>query len=280
MYELLGISLVLAMLLAINVMVTFVAVGVGRIVKKALQRSHARTRAEILFALRIGPPAIAIVSIFAFLIPSYLVYEPYASGEIVSKKLAALAVISSVGIALAFWRGLRSWWATRSLLQEWLAAGVPMELNSIAVPTYRLPHAFPLIAVVGALRPRLFIAEHVLSSLSEQELVAAIAHECGHLAARDNFKRSLLRVSRAGLLMIPCGRSLDRAWAEAAESAADEYAAQRSSTVALNLASALVRIARMIPEGQAQPRPALVSNFLTAGEETQGVKARVRRLLE
>jgi hypothetical protein len=80
--------------------------------------------------------------------------------------------------------------------------------------------------------------------------------------------------------MVPCGRSLDRAWAEAAESAADEYAAQESSTVALNLASALVRIAKMIPEGDARKMPALVSNFLTAGEETRGVKVRVRRLLE
>ncbi len=280
MYELLGISLVLAMLLAINVVATFMAVGVGRIIKKTLQRSSARTRAEILFALRIGPPAMAIVSIFALFIPSYVLYEPYSSGETVSKKLAALAIISSVGLTLAFWRGLRSWLATRSLLQQWLAAGVRMELSSIPVPTYRLPHAFPLIAVVGVLRPRLFIAEHVLSSLTEPELVAAIAHECGHLAARDNFKRALLRVSRAALLMVPCGRSLDRAWGEAAESAADEYAAQRSSTVALNLASALVRIARMIPEGEVQMRPALVSNFLTAGEETQGVKVRVGRLLE
>ena len=60
----------------------------------------------------------------------------------------------------------------------------------------------------------------------------------------DNFKRSVMRVSRAALLLIPCGRSLDRAWSEASESAADEHAAQQSSFVALNLASALVRIAQ------------------------------------
>ena len=98
--------------------------------------------------------------------------------------------------------------------------------------------------MVGAIRPRLFIADHVLESLSEEELAAAIAHEYGHLAAHDNFKRSVMRVSRAALLLIPCGRSLDRAWSEASESAADEYAAQQSSLVALNLASALVRIAQ------------------------------------
>jgi Zn-dependent protease with chaperone function len=142
-----------------------------------------------------------------------------------------------------------------------------------------LDHSFPIIAVVGAAHPRLFIANHVLESLSEEELAAAIAHEYGHLAARDNFKRSVMRVSRAALLLIPCGTSLDRAWSEASESAADEHAAQQSSFVALNLASALVRIARMIPKGQRQVIPASVSAFL-AGEDSPGVKVRVRRLVE
>jgi hypothetical protein len=87
-----------------------------------------------------------------------------------------------------------------------------------------------------------------------------------------------MRVSRAALLLIPCGRSLDRAWSDASESAADEYAAQKSSLVALNLASALVRIARMIPKGQQQNMPAAVSAFLN--EDTPGVKVRVRRLVE
>jgi Zn-dependent protease with chaperone function len=124
----------------------------------------------------------------------------------------------------------------------------------------------------------LFIADHVLASLSTEELAAAVSHECGHLAAHDNFKRSVMRVSRAALLLIPCGRSLDRAWSEASESAADEHAAQQSSFVALNLASALVRIARMIPNGQRQEIPAAVSAFLS--DDSPGVKVRVRRLVE
>jgi hypothetical protein len=74
----------------------------------------------------------------------------------------------------------------------------------------------------------LFIAEQVLKILTKDELAAAIAHEYGHMAAHDNLKRSMLRASRAALLIIPCGRSLDRAWGEASESAADEHAAQKS----------------------------------------------------
>jgi len=278
MYELLGVTLVLAMLLAVNAVATAAAAGLWRLFKQPLLRCSARTRAELLFVMRMGPPVIAIIWIVAFMIPSYLVYEPYTTDEFVSKKLGALAAISAIGVVFAVWRGLRAWLATRSLLKKWLRDATAIKLDGVDVPAFRLAHSFPIIAVVGTLRPRLFIAEHVLRLLSRDELAAAVAHESGHMAARDNLKRSLLRASRAALLVIPCGRSLDRAWGEASEAAADEYAAQQSSSVALNLASALVRIARLIPADERVVMPS--SAFLVGGEETRGVKARVRRLVE
>ena len=280
MYELLGITLVLALLLTINATATMMAAGVARLCKPLLLRCSARTRAEIFFVMRIAPPVVAIVAIAAFMIPSYLAYEPHTTKEFVSWKLGGLAMISAIGVGVAIWRGVRSWFATGSLLRDWLASATPIKLEAIDVPAFVLQHSFPIIAVVGAIRPRLFIASHVFESLSEEELTAAIAHEYGHLAARDNFKRSVMRVSRAALLIIPCGRSLDRAWSDASESAADEYAAQQSSLVALNLASALVRIARMIPKEEPHVMPAAVSTFLIGAEDSPGVKVRVRRLVE
>ena len=280
MYNFLGIALVLAFLLTINATATMVAAGFSRLFKPLLLKCSARTRAEILFVMRIGPPVIAIVAIAALMIPSYLMYEPHTTDEYVSWKLGTLAAFSAIGVGLALLRGVRSWLATRSLLRTWLLSSTPIKLEAINVPTFVLQHSFPIIAVVGAIRPRMFIAGQVLESLSEEELAAAIAHEYGHLAAGDNFKRAVMRVSRAALLLIPCGRSLDRAWSEASESAADEHAAQKSSLVALNLASALVRIAKMIPPGQRQIMPVTVSAFLVGNEDAPGVKSRVRRLVE
>src|SRR6185369_9426106 len=101
MYEFLGITLVLALLLTINATATLAAAGFGRVSKRLLRKCSARTRAEILFVMRIGPPVIAIVAIAAFMIPSYLTYEPYGSGEVVSWKLGALAALSAVGVGLA-----------------------------------------------------------------------------------------------------------------------------------------------------------------------------------
>ncbi len=278
MYELLGISLVLASLLTINALASVAAAAVWRFIERPLQTCSARTRAEVLFAIRVGPPALALISVTLFLVPSYLRYEPYTTAEVVSKKLATLAILSVIGVTLALWRALRSSLATRSLRREWLSNAVQIRLSGIGIPTFRIANSFPIIAVVGTIKPRLFIAEHVLERLSEEELSAAIAHECGHLAAHDNFKRSLLRACRDVLMIVPCGRSLDRAWAEAAECAADEHAAQQNAETALNLASALVKIAKMVPVGARASVP--MAAFLVGIEETRGVKARVRRLLE
>jgi hypothetical protein len=186
-----------------------------------------------------------------------------------------LALLSSIGIALAIFRGFAALRATSRLTKDWLAHGEPICTRGLDVATYCVEHSFPIIAIVGIFRPRLFISRRVLSVLTNEELAAAIAHESGHLIARDNLKRGLLRACRDALLIIPSGRSLDRAWAEAAETAADEYAAQAGPSSSLDLAAALVKIARMIPEGARPTMPAGV--FLV--EDCGGVMERVRRLL-
>jgi Zn-dependent protease with chaperone function len=276
-YELLGISLALAALLTINALASLATAACWRLLERPLRKRSARTRAEILFAMRVSPPALALIAVGLFLIPAYVGYEPYSTNEVVGAKLAVLAIVSAAGVAFAVWRGFRSWFATHLLLRKWHAVADRIQLTGINIPTFRIPHSFPIIAVVGTIRPRLFIAERVLRTLNEEELTAAIAHEDGHLSARDNFKRSLLRACRDALMIVPCGRSLDRAWAEAAESAADEHAARQNADTALNLASALIEIARMIPAGA---RPTMPVGAFLLGDETDGVQARVSRLID
>jgi Zn-dependent protease with chaperone function len=277
MFEWLGISLVLAALLSINAFASMLAASLWRVIDSATSRWSSHTRARILFAMRVGPPALSVCVVFGLVIPAYLIHEPRASGEIVSGKLATLALISMFGVALAVWRGLRSWIATRTLLRQWLAGAQPIHVTDVDVPAFIIDHPFPVIAVVGWFQPKLFIARKVLDSLSEEELLAALAHESGHLEAHDNLRRTLIRACKDILTIVPCGRSLDRAWAENAEAAADESAATRGSAVALNLASALIEIARMVPAGGRPTMP--IASFLL-GNEIDGVKGRVRRLLD
>ena len=87
-----------------------------------------------------------------------------------------------------------------------------------------------------------------------------------------------MRACRDSLLLIPCGLLLDREWAEAAEEAADEQAARAGHGVALDLASALVKIARIIPTGARPTMPAGV--FLLGDDEAKGIRGRVSRLMD
>lgn len=284
MYEWLGICLALSALLAMNTVASLLASMIWRVLQSRAQNWSAGKRAQWLFALRIFPGLTALICVAALLIPAYITHEPRHQTEEVTLKLAALASISAVGLLLALWRGLAAWMATHNLVKNWIVnseAIKPDQMSfSATIPAYRLRHQFPVIAVVGVFRPRLFIAEHLFDLLTPEEMTAAIAHECGHLSARDNLKRILLRICRDVLTIVPCGRLLDREWAEASEAAADEFAAERGSQSALDLAAALVKIARMIPARLNPGFTVKTAVVLLIGENTAGIAGRVRRLTQ
>jgi Zn-dependent protease with chaperone function len=277
MFELLGLALLLAALLTFNSLASLALAGLWRAGGKLTSGWTAASRARLLFSLRTLPALLAFLSVALLLIPSYLAYEPRHTSEGVSFKLAVLALVSATGIAVSLYRGLATHRATARLMADWLREGKPIQVADIEIEAYQIEHTFPLIAIVGFLRPRLFIASQVLKLLGPEEIAAAVAHENGHLTARDNLKRGLLQACRDALLIIPSGRGLDQAWSEASEEAADENAARQGNSVALDLASALVKIARNIPQGTRPTMPAGV--FLLGDEETKGIKSRVRRLL-
>jgi Zn-dependent protease with chaperone function len=277
MFELLGLSLLLATLLTLNSLASVVTAGLWRLLSRMTGPISAMSRARLLFAFRIVPAVVAVLFVLFFLVPSYLFYEPRHTNERVSVKLGLLAFLSASGICLAIGRSVASWRATARLTADWLQHGERITVAGVAIDTYRIEHSFPVIAIIGVLRPRMFIARHVLELLSPEEIGAALAHENSHLAARDNLKRGVLRACRDALLIVPSGRSLDRAWSDAAEEAADENAARRED-VALDLASALVKIARIIPSGARPTMPAGV--FLVGEEEASCIEIRVGRLME
>lgn len=277
MFELLGLSLLLAALLTFNSVATLVIAGLWRLAGRETDNWTAAARARLLFSLRILPAVLAFLTVSLLLVPAYLAYEPRHAAETVSFKLGLLAFLSATGIAVSIYRGIATNRATANLTADWLRRGKPIQIPGIDIRSYEINHAFPLIGIVGFLRPRLFIASQVLEVLTPEEIAAAVAHENGHLTARDNLKRGLLQACRDALLIIPCGRLLDRSWSEASEEAADENAARQGNAVALDLASALVKIARIIPPGARPTMPAGV--FLLGDEETKGIKSRVRRLI-
>ena len=277
MFELLGLSLLLAALLTFNSLASLIIAGLWRVCGTATNSWTAASRARLLFSLRTLPALLAFLSVALLVIPAYVIHEPRHAAEPVSLKLGLLAFISATGIAVSIYRGIATRRVTANLTSDWLQRGKAIQIAGINIDAYQIEHPFPLVAIVGFLRPRLFIASRVLEMLTPEEISAAVAHEQGHLDARDNLKRGLLRACRDALLIIPSGRSLDKAWSEASEEAADENAARQGNGVALDLASALVKIARVIPPGARPTMPAGV--FLFGDDETKGIKSRVRRLI-
>ncbi|HEV2667830.1 MAG TPA: M48 family metalloprotease [Blastocatellia bacterium] len=275
MFELLGICLALATMLALNALSATLTSAFWRLFRARAENRPPEARARLIFALRVFPSIIAAVFVGALLLPAYVTHEPRHAVEPVSLKLGVPALISAAGLLLALWRGVAAWIATRKLIKDWLRVAEPVRFDQVRIPAYRLRHPFPVIAIVGAIRPKLFIADHLLQSLTREELAAAIAHEGGHLAARDNLKRATLRACRDALAIFPCGARLDSAWAEASEAAADEHAASGGRSVALDLASALVKIARLVPQGV---KPTMPAGALLVGDDADGIAQRVRRL--
>lgn len=277
MYNLLGISLFFAFFFILNLLASAAAATAWRVFSSKINSRSAGRRVQIIFAFRILPTIFAFVFVAAFLIPSYLLFEPRSSEEIVSFKIALLTLLSAVGVGIALYRVVGAWWTTRRLIKNWLRLSEQIAVENVSIPVYRVRHPFPIVAVVGMFRPRMFVARQIFDSLSDEEFRAAIAHEYGHLTTHDNFKRALLRICR-DLLLVSCGRNLDRDWAETSEAAADEYAANTGgNSTALCLASALVKIARIVPNGT---NPAMPVGAFLVEAHTGDITWRVRRLLK
>ena len=276
MYDFLGICLALAALLTINAIISLLVTGCWRLSASFTKGLTAATRAHLIFVLQIFPTTTALLIVAVFLIPSYLAFEPRQSSEIVSFKLGLFALFSVAGIALAFWRGLAAWLATKRLADNWQKHSKCLQINKVLLPVYGINHPFPVVAVIGVLRPKLFVAVQIFDSLNPEELDAVIAHETAHIAARDNLKHWLTRICRDVLMIIPSDRSLDREWAEAIELAADEEAvSQKNGATALDLAQALIKIARLVPVGI---RPTMPAGAFLIGSEIENGDALVRRI--
>jgi Zn-dependent protease with chaperone function len=277
LYLLLGTCLALSALLALNAFASALAELAWRAIAPRVAGRAAAVRARLLFVLRVSPPALAAALVFALLLPAYLLHEPHDTGERVGAKLLLLAALSAAGVLLACWRIARTWLATRRLVRDWMRHAEPVATEGASIPAYRIRHSFPVIAVIGVLRPRLFIAGQIFDALTPGEFSSALAHERGHVEARDNLKRAVLQAGQDALLVLaPLGRSLRREWQRASELAADEFAASAGPAAALDLASALVKISKLIPAGAT---PTLPAGAHLLGEADDGLSRRVRALL-
>ncbi len=134
------------------------------------------------------------------------------------------------------------------------------------------------MALVGVLRPRLLVTHGLVAALTEEELAASVAHEIGHSRAHDNLKRLLMLASPDILGSTSASRAIERRWLSASEQSADRMAASESPAARCALASALVKVARLLPVTPKAGRGdgwEPISTLVDGGE----IVSRVERLL-
>ena len=224
-----------------------------------------------LFALRYAPTLTALLFTTLVFLPAFLFLEPRHSGERIGPLMLALAGAVVILLAAGPLRGLRSLLASQALVRRWRSGAVALPLPGSPVPAFAIDEEFPLVAVVGILRPRLYVARRVLRGCTGDEMAAILRHEGAHVLRRDNLKRFILCSCPDLLAFGSAAPGLERAWGRACDRAADDHAARRGSP--LDLASALVKVARAI-QG-----PAPVGAALSACCGGDEIATRVRRLL-
>jgi Zn-dependent protease with chaperone function len=277
MYTPLAICLSLTGLLLINHAGALLSSLIWRSFSGRMNSKPAYAKAQFLFLLRVMPLLGAILCVGGIFLPAYLIYEPPQTDEAITYKLAIPTALSLYVLIVALRRWITVHYRTAKLTRNWLRQSERMQIDGIDIPSYRIHHPFPLIAILGFRRPKLFIAKQVLESFTDREFIAAVAHERSHLISGDNLKRAILGFCRDSLLVKSLGRSLDRQWLANSELAADEYAVSTGSAAALNLASALVKVARIAPQGA---MPAMFAEAHLAEYGEYSIQSRVLHLTQ
>ena len=195
------------------------------------------------FWVRISPFLLGIVSVVGFALPSFLLLEPRRTTERPDAVLLILAALAAALLIILMARCCRLFWTTRRSVQHWQNTGQKLSIPGVWFPVRAAESPKSLIAVAGLVRPQVFVGKDVLTQLSQDELRAAIAHEAAHVRSFDNLKQFILRVTRLPECLRQFGW-MDSEWSSAVEFAADEEAL-RSGTPALDLGSALIKVARL-----------------------------------
>jgi Zn-dependent protease with chaperone function len=195
----------------------------------------------VLFSLRIFPFGLASIVTFGFALPAFLRLEPRQTTETPELHLVMLAFLATALIGVIIWRLGRLMAATRRVSRKWLEAAQQVPVSA-PIPVYRIKNPESLVAIIGFFRPRILIGRQAMDVLTDEELRAAVAHELAHARSADNVKQLVVTITRLPRWV---GQfSVERAWSNAVEIAADNAALARGIS-ALELGSAIVKIGRL-----------------------------------
>lgn len=239
---------------------------------RRIERLSAHRRASAYLWLRLAPTVFGMLFAALFFLPAFVLFEPRDSGEQITAAVIGATLLAAVPLLRGTRAAVSAWQSTRTRVAGWLDEAQPLRMRdaaSWALPAYVVRAPFPVVAVVGVLRPFLVVSRAVLDACSGEEMAAILAHEASHVSRRDNLKRLLMLATPDLLAGTAAGRDLELKWQQASEEVADDGAGSRRS---LDLAAALVKVARL-SQGHPAP-PAMMAAFCRGGD----IAKRVTRL--
>jgi Zn-dependent protease with chaperone function len=213
------------------------------VVWRPLKQLHVAQRsvASLLFELRILPLLASVVITFALVVPSFDRLEPRSVDESVGGMPLSLGICALLLIAFGCFRGIAAQVRSTRVVTRWLQGTCPLKTDAGSTLTFQARREAPPLTLVGVHNPRVLVSESTIALLSHDELNIALKHELQHMKSRDNLKKLIFR-----FCPFPGMASLESAWSEASELAADD-AAVSNQRDAVDLAAALVKLSRLVP---------------------------------
>ncbi len=239
-----GIGVVLAVFLIVYLAFSLLVARFWKQMDSWFRNSSRADSANFLFCLRVLPFVAASAVIIFITIPSFWLLEPRSGSEPVGTAPVTLALLCALGLAFGIMRAIAAQRRTERAITEWLNGSSDLEAEGFDagdVPVIQTgPHA-PSMTVAGISSPMVLVSGAAVNVLSQTELRGALRHEMAHVRRFDNLKKLIFRA-----VFFPGMSALEKAWSEAAEMAADDFAVNELQD-ALDLASALIKLSRLAP---------------------------------
>ena len=259
----------LAWFAAVNLVASGIAWAAGRMIVRRQWQPHS----EWLLFLRLFPACIAALFVGIVFLPAHLRFEPSESDESFGRLLLTLVAMA----AAVLWRGAARAGAVAAaaLRTRRVVAALPAVIRTTAADDAYEVAQFAGLSLAGVFRTRILVGSEARRALTSEELDVALAHEHAHRASRDNVKRCAMFCAPDFFGWTATARALEEGWRAEAECRADARAVAGDERRAVQLASALVKVARLA----AGPGTRLASPVWSTFHEPSLLEARVRRLV-
>jgi Zn-dependent protease with chaperone function len=193
MYWILLVTLSLSVSVLLHSLAVVMVGTVLRVAAHRLERMRPKRAVNVLLGLRGFPFAASGLIVLGIVVPAFLRHEPEGGEEHLSFKLIVLTTIAATLVVHSVGRSLHLLLRTRRLTREWQRSAEKLAVKDAPLPVFRFVHEHPQMAVVGLLRPRLFVSSGAFALLDADELDAAFAHEAAHYRAGDLWKQLMMR---------------------------------------------------------------------------------------